>query len=428
MVAGLATLELVGIVADIVASALYLAAGIALLFVRPRRGVTVALALFLLSYGGFFILVSASPFFEGDTAVSLLLLAIPGMLTTAVALLWLAWRFPRPMAGAGARAILAVPVAFATLHGVVFLVLTPLLEPDPEAPVGGGLGLLLDSVSNLSYAIALFFFFLMPLRARALAHAGDEPAARAAGTVGGALGLYVMVSAMDATFLYEGLAPAPVLFLLNQALTGVVLVGLWCFATTGVPPGMARRARNIVLVLVGTALAALLPIAVAPAGYRLAFALARFAGFAVLAYGVVRQQLFDLDIRIKLALPKGLIAAAIVAVFFAVSEAAQAFFSERAGTGVGIAASALLVFAIAPLNRLAERFTDRAMPNVRPQDPAYVLGKKRETYRNAYAAAWADGHLSAKDARLLAEFKEALGLPDAEYAAIERDWARSPKA
>ena len=65
------------------------------------------------------------------------------------------------------------------------------------------------------------------------------------------------------------------------------------------------------------------------------------------------------------------------------------------------------------------------MPGVDRADAAYVLRRKRETYRNAYAAAWADGVLTAKDQRLLAEFQDALGMPAAEYAAIERDWARS---
>jgi VanZ family protein len=153
-------------------------------------------------------------------------------------------------------------------------------------------------------------------------------------------------------------------------------------------------------------------------------------GLALLAYALLRHQMFDLDIRLKRGLKGSTVAAVFVAVFFAVSEAAQAFFESRTGsTGLGIGAAALLVFAIAPLQRLGDRVADRALPNVQPADPNYVLRKKRETYRNAYEAAWADGHLTPKDARLLAEIKVALGLPDKEYAAIERAWAAdAPKS
>jgi uncharacterized tellurite resistance protein B-like protein len=65
------------------------------------------------------------------------------------------------------------------------------------------------------------------------------------------------------------------------------------------------------------------------------------------------------------------------------------------------------------------------MPNVDPDDPVYVLEKKRDTYRHAYATAWADGTMTPKDMHMLQRVREALALPEKDVVAIERDWARA---
>lgn len=149
---------------------------------------------------------------------------------------------------------------------------------------------------------------------------------------------------------------------------------------------------------------------------------------AILAYAIVRHQMFDIDIKLKWTLRRGTVALVFLAAFFVVAQLAQNFLSDRYGWAAGGITAGLLLFAIAPIQRAAERITEKALPDVRPSDPKYVLRKKRETYRSAYAAAWADGQLTPKDVRLLSEFKAALGLPDADYAAIEREWAATSAA
>ncbi|HVM44426.1 MAG TPA: hypothetical protein VM582_00720 [Candidatus Thermoplasmatota archaeon] len=142
----------------------------------------------------------------------------------------------------------------------------------------------------------------------------------------------------------------------------------------------------------------------------------------LLAVGVLRTQLFDIDLRIKWTIRQGTVAAAFVAVFFVVSESAAAFFEGRAGTYVGIAAAGLLVFALAPLQRAAERFSDRAMPDVRPTSE-YVAYKKLEVYRAALEGALADARVAPREREILDRRRAKLGISSEDADAMERELA-----
>ncbi|MBI4394017.1 MAG: hypothetical protein HY556_09520 [Euryarchaeota archaeon] len=82
----------------------------------------------------------------------------------------------------------------------------------------------------------------------------------------------------------------------------------------------------------------------------------------LVSYGIVRTHLFDVDLKIKWTIKQSTVAAAFIAVFFIASEAAQAFFAGSLGPYVGIVAAGALVFALAPLQRAADRVANAAMP------------------------------------------------------------------
>jgi hypothetical protein len=176
--------------------------------------------------------------------------------------------------------------------------------------------------------------------------------------------------------------------------------------------------------------------AMAPAGSALeeflydgSFGTVAVFGVACLAYAILRHQMFDVDVKLKLTLRRGTIVGVFLAAFFVVSQLIQVFTGQLFGLTGGAVVAGLLLFGLAPIQRAAERLSDKAMPNVKPQDAAYVLRKKRETYRNAVATAWADGTLTQKDMRMLQQVREALALPEKDVLAIEREWVKSaPKA
>jgi hypothetical protein len=204
-------------------------------------------------------------------------------------------------------------------------------------------------------------------------------------------------------------------------------------------PGMKRRqARIFAISFVGASvnygafLAWYLALGVnlnTPASIATNFIWQSAAGFALvigLAYGVLKFQMFDIDLKIKWTVRKGTLAAAFVGIFFVVSEGAQTLFSARLGPGAGLLAAGALVFAIAPLQRFADRLGDAAMPRV--QDTAeYRTVRKREVYRAAVESALEESGISVKERGMLATLAEQLGVGPKEMHDIERD-AQSARA
>lgn len=137
--------------------------------------------------------------------------------------------------------------------------------------------------------------------------------------------------------------------------------------------------------------------------------------FALLVlYGVLRGRLFGIDVKVRWTLSKSTIAAVFIAVFFVASETAQQFFGDSlGGTYVGIAAAGMLVFALAPLQRAAERIAEKAVPVAGvPVPVAAADGRadREESYRRALRIALRDRALSREEEVHLHEVAEHMGI------------------
>jgi hypothetical protein len=138
------------------------------------------------------------------------------------------------------------------------------------------------------------------------------------------------------------------------------------------------------------------------------------------AYGVASTHLFDIDLRVKWTLERGTVAALFVAVFFMVSEGAAAILSEQLGALIGILATGALVFAIAPLQRAAERLANQAMPSV--QDTAeYKNYRKLQVYGEAVADAMRDSPITPVQRVVLNRLRQQLALDEEEAATLEQE-------
>lgn len=135
---------------------------------------------------------------------------------------------------------------------------------------------------------------------------------------------------------------------------------------------------------------------------------------ALIVYGVLRHELFGLDVKVRLAVRQSTIAASFIAVFFVVSEGAAAFFESSSNSAfLGIAAAGLLVFALAPLQRLAERVATSAVP----EDPSALPATSNERhalFRDAVALALRDGSIDRDEERDLLRMAGRLGLSNEE--------------
>ena len=156
--------------------------------------------------------------------------------------------------------------------------------------------------------------------------------------------------------------------------------------------------------------------------------LAALVFLAALAYGLLRVQIFDLDVKIHAGVKQGTIMTSFVAVYFLVNEMAQFFFQQAFGVYLGIGAAALLVFALHPVQQLAEKIASRAVPSAQPVEK---MNKRQriDVYREQVVVAWEDGTLSLKERRMLEVVRERLGLTLEEAVSLEREiWNRAGAA
>lgn len=140
----------------------------------------------------------------------------------------------------------------------------------------------------------------------------------------------------------------------------------------------------------------------------------------LLTRALLRDQLFDFDLKLKLTLKRGTVAAAFVGVFLVVAQVASNYLQGALGWLMGGIAAGALLLLLRPIERAADKLADRAMPNV--QDNAeYRTVKKREVYRAAIESAMEDGVVTDKERNVLATLADQLGLGAKETLDIERE-------
>lgn len=157
------------------------------------------------------------------------------------------------------------------------------------------------------------------------------------------------------------------------------------------------------------------------------FAFAPFAAtlFFVLlmGYGILRTQLFEVGSGVTRTVSRTAVGALFLGVFLVVSQLAQSFaasyFGARGWIAGGIAAG-LLVFALVPLQRAAERIAAFALPNAGPVS-AMSHQDRKDLYQEQLRIAWEDGTLTAKERHLLDVAGERLGLTSEEVVGLERE-------
>lgn len=151
---------------------------------------------------------------------------------------------------------------------------------------------------------------------------------------------------------------------------------------------------------------------------------------ALLGYGILRTQLFDIDLRIKYGIRQGTVYAVFVAVFFAASEGTKEFVqNETQSIILGVFVASLLVFVLAPLQIFAERVSSLAMPGV-AATAQYLTFRKFEVYKEALETILRDGEITTRERAVLAGLQRKLGIHAKDAEALERDVrtavARSP--
>jgi hypothetical protein len=150
------------------------------------------------------------------------------------------------------------------------------------------------------------------------------------------------------------------------------------------------------------------------------YALGTLVAVPLITYGILRTQLFDIDLRIRWTIKQSTLAALIVAIIFLISEGASTFLSAELGTIAGLFGAAVVMFFLTPLQHFAERVAATAMPNTN-NTPEYVAFRKMQVYEAALIDAMSEAGISAKERALLVHLRESLGITVADAEAIESE-------
>lgn len=167
--------------------------------------------------------------------------------------------------------------------------------------------------------------------------------------------------------------------------------------------------------------------------HRVVDGLGALAGLLVVAYAVLRQRLVNIQWKLRLAVRGTTLAGIFLAVLFVISEGVQAVFAAQAessgvasGTSsvLGIVGAGVVVFALHPVQRLAERLSAKTVPNAKTLDDMSNV-ERVALYREQAALAWLDGELRRKERLLLDGLRIRLHVPVETAARVEAEVVRS---
>lgn len=221
----------------------------------------------------------------------------------------------------------------------------------------------------------------------------------------------------------HGLPPHPLTTLVP--LTQVLLIG-GAAAWVTVPGLRSARAdvRRVTrrygtacgaMVLAGIAYGALLSVG---SGFWALLFLLNLVMPVLVAYALVRHQIFGLDLRAKWAIRQSTLVGAFAVVYLLASQGAQRYLADRASVAVGLAATGGLALAFLPLMRRAERFADALFPGVE-RSSAYLDARRLDHYRVALEENLErDGSLRRGAQPRLARLRRELGLTHRDHALL----------
>ena len=140
----------------------------------------------------------------------------------------------------------------------------------------------------------------------------------------------------------------------------------------------------------------------------------------IVAYGILRTQMFDIDLKLRWTIKQSTLAGVFVAIMFVISEGAANFLSAELGNVAGVLSAAVVMFFLAPLQRFAERVASTAMPNTK-NTPEYAAFRKMQVYESALMEAQFEEGVSDRERTLLNRLRESLGISEFDADAIENE-------
>jgi hypothetical protein len=146
--------------------------------------------------------------------------------------------------------------------------------------------------------------------------------------------------------------------------------------------------------------------------------LAVFLYVPLLAYGILRTHLFDIDLKVKMGISRSTVVTMILIVALAAAKIGELYLNRTYGwIAGGICAGTMLV--LTPrLNKIGDKVANKALPAVQ-STPVYIQFKKLEVYRAAVESAHETGGVTQKERASLDRLRDKLGVAISDAKAVE---------
>lgn len=138
---------------------------------------------------------------------------------------------------------------------------------------------------------------------------------------------------------------------------------------------------------------------------------------ALLSYGVLRHQLFDIDLKLMFALRQSTVGGFIAGTFMVVTETLESLVPAE-GVVMSVLSASVIVTLLHPVQRFAERFASRVMKGVE-DTPEYLDRQKGQVYRAMVEGTLRDGEVTERERAILARLRDELGISSAVAEALE---------
>jgi hypothetical protein len=157
----------------------------------------------------------------------------------------------------------------------------------------------------------------------------------------------------------------------------------------------------------------------APMFFTQLYVLATLIYIPIMAYGILKVQMLDIEIRLKKTIKNTFLAGAFVAFYYLISEGVNNLLSNSLGDLIGFVVSALLTLFLSPLHKWAEGFATRlADPDIDNAD--YAETRSLQVYSASIEDSLAYGEISKGQLVLLDRLRDSLGIPEATAIKLEQ--------
>jgi hypothetical protein len=143
----------------------------------------------------------------------------------------------------------------------------------------------------------------------------------------------------------------------------------------------------------------------------------------LLALGILRTQLFEIDLKIRFTINKGALASGALLIFFVTSQLIEQKFQNDFGWVGGILAGGLF-FLLSPVQKATERLAEKVMPGARGVGEMSTKERNR-LYQEQLEFAFSDGNVSKKERMLLEHLRNRLGVERSEAQKLEKQFLAS---